>query len=553
MKNQIYIPIKSSTLAFYFSKGIILPSVYYKNKPTDIQDKAGNFILLSKNKWVENCDCSVEIILTEEELNLNIIDDNFSKLNKPLPISRIKRIYFFDKKQMDVSVWNVNNGNGFIPPHLTTLENPLRTDFIPYNNEGDFEKNENLEFEKKVNTFDKVLGAMAFMKIGAPIDYEFPLNYFSTLSHFNKLIGEQLKSEENRLGLKFSERYKGIFKNEDNEWLGLQKHLYTDIDINLIKDIAKKNGMNIEIKLGQINLNMIDKNSLTFDLAILYTYGEGRSKSTEDLIGFLRDGNISAEKKEELSLLYGLYSGYSKLRNKYKTNGSFTKVKFELEDKLDYYIIESIYQFYFNNSKENYSFTYLDNLFVSQKTKNIKSDYYIILDKLIKNPPKKNFSKEFWNIYSGDICKILADYTKNTIPPFLLESFDSEKSVLFFKNMLENVMNQSISSFLSQYNNIPTEDTNNRFLVANTKEPKSFKNDLNIKEIERHDTIKNEIDKSGKIIDNDSYVKTVNYEKFSLAELKAVGKFLGIPNISKYKKDNITELVSLIKNNKIIL
>src|SRR5690606_34946650 len=52
------------------------------------------------------------------------------------------------------------------------------------------------------------------------------------------------------------------------------------------------------------------------------------------------------------------------------------------------------------------------------------------------------------------------------------------------------------------------------------------------------------------IENNQSYLNTIDYSKFSLAELKSIGKLLGIGGLSKYKKGNTEDLVLLIKNNK---
>ena len=68
------------------------------------------------------------------------------------------------------------------------------------------------------------------------------------------------------------------------------------------------------------------------------------------------------------------------MRIKY-LNNDIQIVKFELESKLDYYTIESIYQFIFNNKKSN-DFAYLDNVIGSntkfvdrKKVKQISSQF----------------------------------------------------------------------------------------------------------------------------------------------------------------------------------
>ena len=67
MNTTFYIPINSNSLAHYFSKALILPSEYFQNKPEDIQNRLEHSILLSKNKWVKNSDCSIEVIVKADE------------------------------------------------------------------------------------------------------------------------------------------------------------------------------------------------------------------------------------------------------------------------------------------------------------------------------------------------------------------------------------------------------------------------------------------------------------------------------------------------------
>ena len=74
MKNY-YVPIKSTSLAHYFSKACIFPTKYLSNRIEDIQTKFDEFILISNKKWISNNNCSLEIILTEEE-NKKITKNN---------------------------------------------------------------------------------------------------------------------------------------------------------------------------------------------------------------------------------------------------------------------------------------------------------------------------------------------------------------------------------------------------------------------------------------------------------------------------------------------
>src|SRR5690606_13391733 len=130
----------------------------------------------SKRKWIKNCDCSIEVIFTFEELKtLKNLDSNFLSFDKPIPISRIKKVYFTDNKQMETSIWNINNGAGFVPQQILSVENVKEEDFYSDSFNFEIEKSRiSDELEKKVSRFDTALGGFAFMKVGASDFSEYP-------------------------------------------------------------------------------------------------------------------------------------------------------------------------------------------------------------------------------------------------------------------------------------------------------------------------------------------------------------------------------------------
>ena len=46
-----------------------MPHRVLYNSRDDIQDRLKNSILLSKNRWVKNSDCSIEVVFTEIEIS----------------------------------------------------------------------------------------------------------------------------------------------------------------------------------------------------------------------------------------------------------------------------------------------------------------------------------------------------------------------------------------------------------------------------------------------------------------------------------------------------
>ena len=236
MSNIFYIPIKSDSLAHYFGKALILPAKYFTNKPEDIQDRIKNSILISKKRWVKNSDCSIEVVFTDIEFKeFKKISDNFSSFTIPIPISRIKNIYFLDSKQRDITLWNINNGTAFVPKNIVIIDknvNPI---------DDYFDTNVNIsqpnnDLEKNIKQFDTILGGFAFMKVGRENSKFFSENYFSTLSHFNKLIEEQTIKAEKEKRIKFSRKYVGLFSKNDAEWAKWQPYIYKNVESYDVED-----------------------------------------------------------------------------------------------------------------------------------------------------------------------------------------------------------------------------------------------------------------------------------------------------------------------------
>jgi len=62
-----YLSINSTSLAHYIGKAIILPSRFYDNRPSDVQSMQNDYLILSKDKFLNASNCSIELILNEEE------------------------------------------------------------------------------------------------------------------------------------------------------------------------------------------------------------------------------------------------------------------------------------------------------------------------------------------------------------------------------------------------------------------------------------------------------------------------------------------------------
>src|SRR5579863_4540445 len=222
-----FIPIDSNSLAHYFGRAIILPSKYYSNKKSDIQDNYKDSILLSLRKWVLLADCSLEVVLTEKESeSLSALSDSFFKCHFPIPISRVVSVYFLNSEQGKITQWNINAGAAFIPNRIMKFESAANVDFHSGLESGNLPGGEeSQDMSRKIKYFDHILGGLAFMRLGGDSLMNYSENYFSTLSYFSKRITDELKNAELETGIKDPGKYFGIFVRSNNIWEKYQAFL----------------------------------------------------------------------------------------------------------------------------------------------------------------------------------------------------------------------------------------------------------------------------------------------------------------------------------------
>ncbi len=581
MENSFYIPINSGSLAHYFSKAIILPAKYFTNKPDDIQNRFADSLLLSESKWVKNSDCSIEVVLTDTEIkDLYKVSEHFFLYNTPIPISRVKSVCFLDAKQKETTIWNINNGAAFIPESIVSVEKSRDVEGLSENeiNAGNEYKSTS-ELSDKIKRFDIILGGFAFMRLGGKSFMNYSENYFSTLSYFNKLIEEQTQNAAKEKGLKFSNKYTGLFSKHESEWSKWQQYIYQNLDAQEIEALADKEGIKVEKKLGLLKIDSINPSSHLYELAILATYGDRKNKSADNLVTDLTNGTIFPEKAEDVSILFGLNNGYSKLRNKYKGPVKDSNVKFTLESKLDYYIIESIYQFVFNSSKPSYSFDYIDKWCPAGKLKdNVKGyETYKILDTVIIAKKKQTPLELFLENYSAEIYSTIVKSINQWMPPFVKS--DEKEAIQFFEKQLRNALTVSVEALQKRIENECEAIYNSQKQEAvesyqkeidklwaeisslkeeNAKLKKGVKSTPDTEQPTEQlqkadDTNKNVIEENNdpvSVVQEPPAIEVSdNYSSLSITDLKKVAKQRGISEttLKGFKKENKTELIALIK------
>ena len=452
-KNIYYLSIQSTSLAHYMSKALILPSRFYKNRPSDIQNINSDYLVLSKKKLLNNSNCSIELVLDDEEVNYltELEDDNTFLYSKSIPISRVKKVYFIDEVQKLKTIDNINKGIGFISEKFIEV---IEEDSINVNTLNDYNNKYSSELESKIKTYNHILGGLSFVRHTS--DGEYTKNYFSILSHFNNFIQSQISNRY--------DKYDGAFTHNGDFWSKLSPLLYENISEKDVLNFSQQEKINIEKSNGIFKYDTINSRTTTYKLAILNTYGENSSKrkKTNDLISDCKNGKIPKEKQEGIALIYGINSGYASFRNQYDKK----IVKFKMESLLDYYTIESVFQYVINDKKDNEKFEYIDEIFPDEE---------LVLDIV-----KKAFDLEE---YSTNIFKY---FTENILNISLKELFN-------------NIINQFKNTFIEEMDKKDSELKNTKLKIEELNQKVVTK----ANELQKQEDIVNQLNKNKDILNED--------------------------------------------------
>ena len=431
---SFFFPINSSSLAHYLGGACIKAAKYFNNKPQDIQDRYKEFLLLTEKKGTKETDCCLELVLTADEISDLIDAQNGWYLldTKPLPITRIKKIYFSNPEQMDNTITNIRMSTAFVPDFLLDVctfdNNPVDVQ-VPTDCQC-------VEQTNKIKQFDSFLGALAMMRLVHEPYMNYSQNYFATLSFFNHKIENLIKSNESQ---SFYNAFQGIFNNTK----GFDKvlpYLNHTIDEKALNKIAQEN--NQVIKKLPIT-NFIDVESITdtwtYTIAILNAYGVGDESRKMRIDNLIQSHFTSLKegKQEGVSLCYGYNRGYSVFTKSYGE----VAFKYKMESQLDYYTIESVYQYVFNG-KVSSDFPYLDNWCPKLQHKQpSRNNEYVILDELIigqaiivGKKKSKVITQEWWNgqfhkfdkAFGSLLSKPLFEFVKSFIEKEIITDIKEE-------------------------------------------------------------------------------------------------------------------------------
>ena len=393
-----YYPISSTSLATIFSQACILPASLYRNKLQDVQNRFEDFILLTEHFGCSESDCCLEIVLTpDEDSSLVDVSGGFFLYESALPISRIKKIFFGKAAQAHRTISNITLATAFIPDYLVdkgdnTFANAnlsiidAPTDLVSLID----------KVRKSYEKYNRILGAMALMRIAHEEGCNYSAHYIDLLSKFNIVVEGQKKrvSDIDTKSHKFFENHPSFLDNI--------------VDFATLEKEAKD-------KKQSINKNkttrVIDPSNLdngVYLCYVLYDYGVGEESHRHKIDELILNNFTSLKDgyRESCALYYGYNRGYAVFNNQYKKEGKSEIVKYQLNSLLDYYTIESIFEYCFNN-KILAEIKLFDSWVKPLAPQKVKRGEYMILDTVVRDKKKSTlFSEEWWkNCLSSFISK----------------------------------------------------------------------------------------------------------------------------------------------------
>ncbi len=586
--NKLYVPINSVNLGHYFAKGCVCPASCLIERNPDIQSEFNSGVLICKKVHTENTDCSIEIQLTDEEIQKysKEISAVFLLYITFIPISRVSKIIFKKKEQAKTTIYDINQVRAFIPDELVEINS---------SNVAKFSNIANISFKPSsadaLNKYNRLLGGFALMRLGKKQFQNYPMNYFYALS----CISNPVKSELLKVPKSISELI-----NENYEWLvvgnGKYKNLYdltySKISEQTFFDFAKEENVRYEMKFGRIDLDSIDKNKNSYLIAILASYNNKGTRRTLD--NFLEDLNYDkfpTKRKEGISLMFGISKGYDAFRNYYKTENFTSVVKFKLDTILDYYIIESIYQHVMSLSIEN-DFSYISHIRKISADKNRYNTYSFFDNDIIYEVKEDKIS--FWNklknIFFSEMTSLIINVYEQKLG---FKLYEEQKHTI--EKACENIFYTPLDSL---FQSLEKEQNQLQNILSNKDEKI---NELKVKQIDLWKKLREISPAKFDLMDTDhdmvltnielneyiSNLKELNYKipkiknssdvedfvepqfikikafdlkgredelnRMPLEDLKKIGKKYSIKHISNFKKENKPQLIKLILEEEITL
>lgn len=393
-----------SKLGDYLQCGLICPDIYLGAEiEGDIQSRSPHFLAFSDG-YIDALDENqifIEIIFTDEEkASLHFCKD-VCYFASPLPITRIKKVYAYDKNSISHLIAILQTSEkGFLPENIfESYTQKKECNFAPKSYSPASEILQITDFSDQIRSFDKRMGMFAYMKNTTA----YYCNDTATLANYSDNYFAILSSY---MPKKLDDKtYDGLSIISQN--LSFKKLLYSkeQISESFIETIAQSIEDNeikeLFLKILEPNSTrkilplLLEKNAELYYFIALVFYVRDKNSNRKDSIKSNIKDIIPEHLAEKALAILGIYFGYRTLRaaehieihDSYfvKLFGQEWHMKLKLDTKLDYLTIESIYRHSFKDKNDAGTLEYL---------------YYQNPKKPMQKPNDKEFN--LWYAFIGE-------------------------------------------------------------------------------------------------------------------------------------------------------
>lgn len=365
--DRFLLQINRIKLSDYIAYGLITPDKYLGNEiEHDVQSKNPNLLAFSGGyiDALNEQQIILEVIFTESEKErLEHVGDIYY-FDIPLPLTRIKKIYVQDNKIKKHILKNLDTGDvGSLPANLFESYKNKNFNSIQYT---PFKAELDNDFLKNIRCYNGTMGMFSFMKnVGiyysnyTGIISNYTKGYVSALSIFlNDPIEE--KPFEFLNILTEHQEFKGFLYSDQEMSKDFIENEIDKIEDEETKEIFKQ--LLLPNKKRKTLEALAEKKAWYYYYVALVYYFRDKTANKKDNFKIDVASLIPQEIAETAFAILGIYLGYSSLRanesfelqDRYykKIFASRYSVKNELASKLDYILMESVYQTCFNKRKK---------------------------------------------------------------------------------------------------------------------------------------------------------------------------------------------------------
>ena len=367
-----------SKLGDYLQCGLICPDIYLGAEiEGDIQSRSPHFLVFS-NGYIDALDENqifIEVIFTDEEkASLHFCKD-VCYFASPLPITRIKKVYAYDKSSISHLIAILQTSEkGFLPENIFESHTQKKQcNFAPKDYSPASEILQTIDFSDQIRSFDKRMGMFAYMKNTTA----YYCNDTATLANYSDNYFAILSSYmPKKLDDKTYDGLSIISQNSSFKELLYSKEQISESFIETTAQLIEDNEIK-ELFLKIIEPNstrkilplLLEKNAELYYIIALVFYVRQKDSNRKDSIKTNIKDIIPKYLAEKALAILGIYFGYRSLRAAehieihdtilVKLFGREWNMKFKLDTKLDYLTIESIYQYSFKDKNDADSLDYL--------------------------------------------------------------------------------------------------------------------------------------------------------------------------------------------------